>query len=1010
MPNRLPHPLILAAVASALAAHPAVAAPLPAGSTAVLSGAPSLADTLPSPVGRSRLTADAVSGDGQAVVFSSSSDGLLDGDDDDVENVYVKDGPSGPVRLVSRATGAAGEPAHAACSAGAISDDATRVAFVCEGPLDPADTNDQVDVYIRDLVTDETILASRSGTGAVGDAPSFDPALSADGRYVAFASLAKNLDPDAPNGPLLVFRRDTVDGITTLVSRPSAGAAPMQGEEPSIDDDGDRIAFTSNTDAVAGDNNGVRDVYLRSVGATTTTLVSRADGDGAAGNGPSYAPSLDGSGSAVAFESQASTFDSAADGDARPDVYRRAIPAKTTRLVSENAAGDKGQVSQAPSIDRSGNRIAFRSEGGQLVPDDAASGADAYIKDVGTNELVVVSRGNGLDGTVSNAVGLNAVAISAGGGRVAFGLDDGLIVPDVDGRQPTVALRDVTAGFTTAIARPAGADPFRNEGGAATPAALSDDGRFAAFVSEAPGLGLPSGVARGVFVRDRVTGDVVLASRNDGPAGAAILPDRVTPAISGDGRRVAWSVSDGPDRGVWVRDLPTGTSFLASRADGPAGAPGNGRSADPALDADGGRVVFTSQASNLGDGDTNTDSDVHVRDLAAGRTALASSSAAGEPGDEPSFDGDIDAAGTRVVFRTYATNLGDGDTDTLIDVHRKDLTSGAIQLVSATPDGTKGDGSAVGVSIDRSGDRVAFATTTTDLPGDGTTTTKVLVRDLAAGTLVLASRADGADGAPAATDADGPVISPDGGAVGFSSAAPGLAPGTPDVPGGAYHLYVRALGAGTTTLVSRRNGTDAPVASTPTLGDLSEGARCVAFGTSDPAAGALVRSRQSFLRVLSADCRPGSGGGPGGGGGPDGGGGPGGPGGPDGPGGPGGDGSDAVPDRTAPRLSRVRLRRPVLRIARGRATARKPSVLSFRSSEPGRLRLRITRVKPARRRMATRRAAVRLGGNRVRLTGRVGSRRLPAGRYRLRLTVRDAAGNTSKPVVRRLTVIRRRAR
>jgi hypothetical protein len=72
--------------------------------------------------------------------------------------------------------------------------------------------------------------------------------------------------------------------------------------------------------------------------------------------------------------------------------------------------------------------------------------------------------------------------------------------------------------------------------------------------------------------------------------------------------------------------------------------------------------------------------------------------------------------------------------------------------------------------------------------------------------------------------------------------------------------------------------------------------------------------------------------------------------------------------------------------------------------------LTFTRTKPRRRAAVTQRAVSKLGGNRLRLTGRVGKRRLPAGTYRLTLTVRDAAGNTSKPVVRRLTVVRGRAR
>ena len=113
------------------------------------------------------------------------------------------------------------------------------------------------------------------------------------------------------------------------------------------------------------------------------------------------------------------------------------------------------------------------------------------------------------------------------------------------------------------------------------------------FGSDAPALGLPDGVRSAIFVRDRVTGEVTLASRADGPSGAPFRLSGEQPAISSDGRRVAFTVGDGPDRGVWVRDLAAGRTFLASRADGPAGEPADAESRYPALDADGSRVVFT---------------------------------------------------------------------------------------------------------------------------------------------------------------------------------------------------------------------------------------------------------------------------------------------------------------------------------------------------------------------------------------------------------------------------------
>ena len=194
-PPRSPLLAALAAAACLLPAAPAAAAALPAGTTAILSGSPALDAALPAPVAAASAGPATVSQDGRFVAFVATSDGLVDGDDDTIDNVYVKDRETGAVTLASRATGAAGAPARQNCFDPAISDDGRRVAFACFGPLDPADTNAHSDVYVRDLPSSSTVLVSRAGgLGAVGDGDSRQPALDEDGDVVAFTSAAKNLD------------------------------------------------------------------------------------------------------------------------------------------------------------------------------------------------------------------------------------------------------------------------------------------------------------------------------------------------------------------------------------------------------------------------------------------------------------------------------------------------------------------------------------------------------------------------------------------------------------------------------------------------------------------------------------------------------------------------------------------------------------------------------------------------------------------------------------------------
>jgi Tol biopolymer transport system component len=180
----------------AAAAAPAGAAVLPADSTAVMSGAPDLFTVLPWPNAFAESTGHAVDDHAGKVAFASGSDGLLAGDDDDVTNVYVKDIATGAVTLAS--VGVDGAPSHVNCDRAVLSSNGDAVAFVCDGPLDAADTNGVRDVYLRDLVNRRTVLVSREpGNGPVGARQSFDASISGDGSFVAFASDAANLGASA---------------------------------------------------------------------------------------------------------------------------------------------------------------------------------------------------------------------------------------------------------------------------------------------------------------------------------------------------------------------------------------------------------------------------------------------------------------------------------------------------------------------------------------------------------------------------------------------------------------------------------------------------------------------------------------------------------------------------------------------------------------------------------------------------------------------------------------------
>lgn len=1018
----IPRIVLSAAVTAVLCSlwvAPAPAATLPAGATALLSGGPSLFEALPTPAGHAYTGRTAVSTTGRFVAFASVADGLSDADDDRVQNVYVKDRDSGAVTLVSRRSSAGGEPSHDNCYDPAISDDGTRVGFTCAGSLDPADDNQVDDVYVRDLGSGDTILVSRAtGEQAVGNRPSFQPVLSATGEYVAFVSSATNLGDPGNDGQSRVLRRRIGNGDHTIVvsrQAQSLGGAAIAGTHATISDNGNRIGFTTSVPAIGTfDGNNAPDVYVYDVTLGFVILASRASLSGPVGDHGSQQSSISGNGNFIAFESAATNL-SAADKDQDPDVYRRTLSGGSdTVLVSINPAGTaKPATARGASLDASGQVVGFTAQVGAAPfhPDDTNGSADAYVKNLATNQLQIVSRGDGDAGPVANADAGN-IAVSGDGQTAATQVDRG-ITPDADPRRRSVVVRDLdaTPRRTFTVSRPAGDVPFRNVGGRAQGGALSDDGRYAAFRTNSAGIGVPDDAEHGVFVRDRVTGAAVLASRADGPDGEPFKTRLSRPAISADGRRVAFTAQRPGSvlQDVWVRDVPTGRTFLATP--GLAGAPANATSEEPALDADGSRVAFWTYASNLTPDDKDQMPDVLVRDLAAGATLLVSRAdgPTGVKGDGYSTGPDISADGTLVVFRSHAVNLGDGDKDAVADAHLRDLAAGTTRLVSAEPGGAvKTDDNVETVSIDASGAKVAFSGFSKTLLGDTSPEPKAFLRDLAAGTLVLAGRADGPGGA--LVEATDVRISPDGGYIAFASRTTSLAPGLPE---DVVQVYRRDLAAGRTELVSRRGGLGGPAVLNALPLDISARGGCVSFSSDDTLVGSHSDYAQSYVRAFRADCaledpRPAApvDGGEGAAG-------------PVSGGAAGGAGPRAARDATAPVLSAPRLSRRRFRVARGAtalaAAAGRGTTLTFRASEAAQLSIDVERVRQRRvgkrRRVTYRRAGlltrrVRAGAGRVALTGRLGKRPMASGRYRLVLVATDAAGNRSKPVRLTFSILR----
>jgi uncharacterized repeat protein (TIGR01451 family) len=184
-----------------------------------------------------------------------------------------------------------------------------------------------------------------------------------------------------------------------------------------------------------------------------------------------------------------------------------------------------------------------------------------------------------------------------------------------------------------------------------------------------------------------------------------------------------------PVSDIYVKDLLTGDLTLASTSD--AGIKGNGTSSLPFLSADGTRVAFRSQATNLDPADTDRNLDVYVKDLVTGDLTLVSAREDGIKGDGNSVSPYLSGDGSLVAFESASTNLDPADTDPVSDVYVKDLATGNVILVSSSATGEKGDGASINAALSDDGSRVAFFSAATNLhPGDGDGLLDIFVKEI----------------------------------------------------------------------------------------------------------------------------------------------------------------------------------------------------------------------------------------------------------------------------------------
>lgn len=437
------------------------------------------------------------------------------------------DGPRPLVQRVSLSS--TGQQGNGDSSSPALSADGRYVAFASAASnLVSGDTNSATDIFVHDRATGQTSRVSISSGSQQGNGSSIEPALSADGEVVAFSSSASNLVPGDTNNNSDVFVHDRASDQTSRVSVSSTGTQGQGGStNPALSADGRIVAFeadASNANLVPGDTNGELDIMAHDRVSGLTTRVS-VNSSNQQSNGFSLNPALSGAGKYVAFESGADNLvanDTNIDGDV---FVRDRFSGQTERVSVSSSGGQGNRFSAFPSLSDDGQIVAFFSFASNLVADDTNDDADVFVHDrtSGRTERVSVSssgdQGNGDS---------NFADLSGNGRYVAFSSSANNLVPDDSNNEIDVLVRDRLTGQTSRVSVSSGG--AQSEGGRSVNPALSEAGTIVAYESDATNL--VAGDTNGdsdIFVYDQgLAGEVTISLSSDNDPPEVSLFDDVT--------------------------------------------------------------------------------------------------------------------------------------------------------------------------------------------------------------------------------------------------------------------------------------------------------------------------------------------------------------------------------------------------------------------------------------------------------------------------------------------------
>jgi len=570
----------------------------------------------------------AVSADGNTLAFASDAANLVGDDTNNLMDVFVFDRSTGQITRVS--VSATGEEANNVSAFPSISADGSFVSFVSSASnLVEGDNNNGLDVFVRDVNGQSTYRLSTGwdGSEANNGVSGFAAPISDDNQFVAFASTANNLvmgdsgstadvfvaqlTVSAPmmmmfnasaatftplptltwGAPLSVYACDPARDLSPASVDSNGTQGLYASDAPAISSTGRYIVFDSVADnLVTGDTNGVSDVFIYDRENCQTERVS-VDASGVEGNGASELPYVSPNGRYVTFISSASNL-IASDTNNQPDLFLKDRQTGTvTRILANTPYGG--------FIGDDNQSIAYRS-GNSIRLYNLSTLVDTQI--LSLTNLSVGRR------FVSNDIRY----------FVFSSTDNNLVAGDTNGTADVFLYDRQTSQMARISISPTGAVP----NGASFDASISGSCRYMVFTSSASNLvtGDTNGVPD-IFFRDLITGALSRVSVSS--SGVQGNQASGSASISDCGRYVAFSslatnlvTSDTNGTvDVFAHDRTTGQTYVISR--GTSGTPGNNTSDGPLISRNGDYITFWSIATNLLSGDANFVSDVFVARRAA---------------------------------------------------------------------------------------------------------------------------------------------------------------------------------------------------------------------------------------------------------------------------------------------------------------------------------------------------------------------------------------------------------